>query len=167
MGEQFGAERCQAAAITFLTASAHPPSWRPDSRRMQTQGHQAPKRSLPMLGLGVSSSHPHHGKTSHPATGAFITGGCSGLQHEASQRQKWAGCCWMPAASGRCNLSAFVPLAWWCALISPPRTVNLSAGLRSSRLTSDSHSFFHKLISQIDKLKCTVCPRSLNHTGFW
>lgn len=96
-----------------------------------------------------------------------LTGGCSGLQHEASRRQKWAGCCWMPAASGRCNLSAFVPLAWWCALISPPRTVNLSAGLRSSRLTSDSHSFFHKLISQIDKLKCTVCPRSLNHTGFW
>lgn len=44
---------------------------------MQTQGHQAPKRSLPMLGLGVSSSHPHHGKTSHPATGAFITGDCS------------------------------------------------------------------------------------------
>jgi len=30
-----------------------------------------------MLGLGVSSSHPHHGKTSHPATGAFITGDCS------------------------------------------------------------------------------------------
>lgn len=106
-----------------------------------------------------------------PATGAFITGGCSGLQHEGRAGGRnggaRAGCCWMPAASGRCNLSAFVPLAWWCALISPPRTVNLSAGLRSSRLTSDSHSFFHKLISQIDKLKCTVCPRSLNHTGFW
>lgn len=86
---EFGAERCQVAAITFLTASAHPPSWRPDSRSMQTQGHQASKCSLPILGLGVSSSHLHHEMTSPPATGAFITGGCSGLQHEASRQQKW------------------------------------------------------------------------------
>lgn len=78
-----------------------------------------------------------------------------------------ARCYWLQPASGQCNLSAFVPFAWWCALISPPPTVNLSAGLRSNCLTSDFHSFFHKLISQIDKLKCTVCPRSLNHTGFW
>lgn len=52
-------------------------------------------------------------------------------------------------------------------LISPPWTVNLSAGLHSNCLTSGFSSFFQKLISQIDKLKSTVCPRSPNHTGVW
>lgn len=88
-------------------------------------------------------------------------------QHRGREGGTRARCYWLQPASGQCNLSAFVPFAWWCALISPPPTVNLSAGLRSNCLTSDFHSFFHKLISQIDKLKCTVCPRSLNHTGFW